>query len=35
MPTVQRMQAPTEGWVVVLEVEGGLRVFRKNSTGTS
>ncbi len=35
MPTAQRMQAPTEGWVVVVEVEGGLRVFRKNSAGTS
>jgi len=29
------MQAPTEGWVDVVEVEGGLRVFRKNSAGTS
>jgi hypothetical protein len=35
MPTAQRRQAPAAGWVVVLDVEGGLRVLRKNSAGTS
>jgi len=35
MPTAQRRQAPLDGCVSVLEVEGGLRLFRKNSGGTS
>ena len=35
MPTAQRRQAPAAGWEAVLDVEGGLRVLRKNSAGTS
>ncbi len=35
MPTTQRRQAPLAGWVSEPEVDGGLRLLRKNSGGTS
>jgi hypothetical protein len=35
MPTAHLRQAPFGAWVSVLDVEGGLRLLRKYSAGTS